>query len=70
MAKDILSIPMSTVTSELTFNERERLISDHRRSLKFEAVEALICAKDWLQPRYEVATNPNQEEWFGREIIE
>lgn len=62
MAKDILSIPMSTVASESAFNTRERLFIDHRSSLKSEAVEALICAQDWLRPRYEGVADPNQEE--------
>lgn len=52
MARDILSAPMSSVAFECAFNTGEKLISDHRSSLKSETVEALICAQDWLRPTY------------------
>lgn len=53
MARDILSIPLSTVSSESAFSTGERLISDVRSRLKPKTVEALICTQDWLRPFYD-----------------
>ena len=48
MTCDILSIPISTVTSESTFSTSRRVIDQYRSSLKLDIVEALVCTKDWL----------------------
>ena len=48
IARDILSIPISTVTSEFTFSTGRRVIDQYRSSLKLDIVEALVCTKDWL----------------------
>jgi hypothetical protein len=52
MARDILAIPMSMVNSgSLIFSAGtgSRMLDDYRSSLRPEIVEALVCAKDWLQ---------------------
>ncbi|OWM83068.1 hypothetical protein CDL15_Pgr011750 [Punica granatum] len=49
MAKDILAIPVSTVTSESAFSTSGRVLDQFRRSLIPKFVEALICAQDWLR---------------------
>ena len=48
MARDILSIPISIVTSEFAFSNGGLLLDQFQSSLKSETVEALVCTKDWL----------------------
>ncbi|XP_052155762.1 zinc finger BED domain-containing protein RICESLEEPER 2-like [Oryza glaberrima] len=52
MARDILAIPMSMVSSGnsiFSAGTGTRMLDDYRSSLRPEIVEALFCAKDWLQ---------------------
>nr|XP_016466018.1 PREDICTED: zinc finger BED domain-containing protein DAYSLEEPER-like [Nicotiana tabacum]XP_016466019.1 PREDICTED: zinc finger BED domain-containing protein DAYSLEEPER-like [Nicotiana tabacum] len=49
MARDILSVPVSTVTADSVFCTVGKEMDQYRCSLRPETVEALICAKDWLQ---------------------
>ena len=49
MARDVHSIPVSTVSSESAFSSSGRIIDDRRHSLKPEMVEALTIYKDWCQ---------------------
>ncbi|XP_010313781.1 zinc finger BED domain-containing protein DAYSLEEPER-like [Solanum lycopersicum] len=49
MARDILSVPVSTVTADSVFSTVGKEMDRYRCSLRPETVEALICAKDWLQ---------------------
>jgi hypothetical protein len=48
MARDILSIHVSTVASESTFSVGGYVIDQYRSSLKPDIVEALVCTRDWL----------------------
>ena len=48
MARDFLSILVSTVSSESAFSAARRILGKNRTSLSPEALEALVCAKDWL----------------------
>jgi hypothetical protein len=47
MAKDVLTTPVSTISSESTFSMTGRIIEERRRRLKPETVEWLTCIKDW-----------------------
>ena len=47
MAKDILTVPVSTISLESTFSMTSRIIEERRRKLKPEMVEMLTCIKDW-----------------------
>ena len=65
MAQDILTIPVSTVSSEAAFSSAGRIIDDRRCSLKPEMVEALTCGKDWIQHR-----NRAQETFMCFDILD
>jgi hypothetical protein len=47
MAKDILTISMSTISSESTFSMTGRIIKERQRTLKPEMVEMLTYIKNW-----------------------
>ena len=47
MAKDILIVPVSTISSTSTFSMTSRIIEEKRRKLKSKMVEMLTCIKDW-----------------------
>ncbi|KAL9663394.1 hypothetical protein QQ045_018780 [Rhodiola kirilowii] len=47
MARDLLSIPTSTVASEAAFSAGGRVVSEKKASLSPNTIEALICLKDW-----------------------
>ena len=47
MAKDVLTVPVSTISSESTFSMTSRIIEERRRKLKPEMVEMLTYIKDW-----------------------
>lgn len=49
MASDVLSIPISTVAPDSVFDTDVKKMDDHRTSLNPVTLEALVCAKDWLQ---------------------
>lgn len=48
MARDVLSIPISTVVSESTFSIGGQVIEKYQSSILPENAEAKLCAQDWL----------------------
>jgi hypothetical protein len=49
LARDIMAVPVSTVSSESCFSLTGRILEDRRRRLLPEHVEMLTCIKDWDQ---------------------
>lgn len=48
LARDILSIQVSTVASESAFSAGGRVVDPFRGRLDPETVQALICTKNWI----------------------
>ncbi|XP_074266880.1 zinc finger BED domain-containing protein RICESLEEPER 2-like [Silene latifolia] len=49
MARDVLSVPITTVALEATFSAGGRVIDPYRASLAPETAEVLLCAGDWCR---------------------
>ena len=49
MTCDILTYPVSTVTSESTFSIERRVLDEYRSRLDPTTVEALVCLQDWYR---------------------
>ncbi|PLW45123.1 hypothetical protein PCASD_04574 [Puccinia coronata f. sp. avenae] len=48
LARNTLTIPMTSIASELAFSTGGRVLSDSRNQLKPVTLEALICTQDWI----------------------
>ena len=51
MARDILTIPATTIASESAFSIGGRVIDETRASLLPDIVEALVTTDDWIESR-------------------
>ncbi|KAF3781004.1 putative AC transposase [Nymphaea thermarum] len=60
MARDLLSISITSVASEKAFSTGGRIVNDSRSSLVPKIVEALVCLGNWVKndgdPMHEVVT--------------
>lgn len=49
MAREILAIPVSSVTSECAFSTGNRILDQYQSCLTPDVVEALVLTEDWLR---------------------
>ena len=67
LARDLLTVPVSTVFSEAAFSLTGRIIEERRTNLSSEMVEILTIVKDWEQAEARIqhtAENTELEESF------
>ncbi|VFQ61985.1 unnamed protein product [Cuscuta campestris] len=51
LARQVLSVPVSTVTIEREFSAGGNILTDYRSCLNAESLETLVCNQDWLLAR-------------------
>ncbi|KAL5861151.1 hypothetical protein ACOSQ4_002447 [Xanthoceras sorbifolium] len=67
IARDIFTIPVSTVASESAFSTGGRILDPFRSSLTPKMVEILICLQNWLQARnisLDIAPSTDEMEFY------
>ena len=64
MARDILTVQVSTVASESAFSQGRQQIGDHRHSLSGFSLQVLVCIRDWIRSE---RRNQNLEAEEGEE---
>ena len=62
LARDILTIPVSTVSSESAFSTAGRILEERRTSLTSDMVEVLTCLRDWEHTRKRMQYTTHNEE--------
>ncbi|KAF7127274.1 hypothetical protein RHSIM_Rhsim11G0144400 [Rhododendron simsii] len=60
LARDVLSIPVSTVASESAFSTSGRVVTPHRSRLHPKTIEALMCSRSWLLALESEGDNSNE----------
>ena len=63
LARDILVIPVSTVSSEQVFSTTGRIVEERRSSMTPEMVEVLACVRDWEHARKRLQNETIDEEF-------
>jgi hypothetical protein len=49
MARDLLAVPINTITSKSSFSAGGSVIEPHRTSLSTDAIQMLLCGSDWVR---------------------
>jgi hypothetical protein len=48
IAREVLAMPVSTLTSECAFGTNAKVLDSYCGSLNFDLMQALVCTQDWL----------------------
>ena len=48
IARNLISIPITTIASESSFSTGKKILTPYRSRLLPENVEAMLCTKSWL----------------------
>ena len=74
LARDVMSVPVSTVSSESYFSLTGRVIEERRRRLLPHTVEILTCVKDWelgdARTQHEVEKGMQEMEYACSRLME
>ena len=74
LARDILSVPVSTIFSESAFSLSGRILDNRRMSLTPEMVECLTCLKDWelafRRAQYQTKNSDEMVEFFSNMYLD
>ncbi|KAA8519269.1 hypothetical protein F0562_013525 [Nyssa sinensis] len=62
MARDILSILITTVASELAFSIGSQILNKYRSLIVPKNAEALLCTQDWLYEKGNIKFSNEDEE--------
>ncbi|RAL44403.1 hypothetical protein DM860_011680 [Cuscuta australis] len=62
LARQVLSIPVSTVAVEREFSAGGNILTDYRSCLNAESLETLVCNQDWLLARRQAQESSYQLE--------
>lgn len=60
MARDLLTLPVSTQASESDLRARNKILEDRRNLLTAEMFECMVCLKDWQNMELDAITYNNE----------
>ena len=62
LARDVLVVPVSTISFESAFSTGGHILDPFRSSLSLLMVQNLVCAQDWLQALVPISFRKSKDE--------